>query len=115
LNFLVSKRIEDIDKKLDAEVYTTKTRGERHISGARPVAEGVYALVRYHDHVHLGYSPLFSSLNVSAYVLELPDEPNEVQKAFNIGKEGSFVLQVKNPEVKGISMLGDKTGTFYSQ
>jgi len=93
----VSYRIEDLDKELDAKDYTTKTRGERHVEGARPVGEGVYALVRYHDHVHL------------AYVLEMPEEPTKIQEAFNIGKEGSYVIQVKNPDIKvSFNFLGDK-------
>jgi hypothetical protein len=35
-----------------------------------------------------------------AYVLNLPEEIGEVQKEFNIAKEGSYVLSVKNPEIK---------------
>jgi len=84
----VSRRIEDIDAQLEPETYTTKTRGERHVAGARPLGEGVYAIVKHHTgDVHL------------VYVLELPDEPTEVQRAFNIAKEGSYVLMVKNPEL----------------
>jgi len=38
-----------------------------------------------------------------AYVLELPKELGEVQKAFHIHEEGSFIISVKNPkrEAKG--------------
>lgn len=43
--------------------YRTKTRGLRDEPEARPVAEGVYALVRHGDHTHL------------TYVLELPERP----------------------------------------
>jgi len=41
--------------QLEAEEYTTKTRGARYQAGARPIAEGCYAFVRHDDHVHLVY------------------------------------------------------------
>jgi len=85
----VTSNILEMDKDLAPEDYDTLTRGQRHVEGARPVGEGVYALVQYHNQTHL------------AYVLELPEEPGEVQKTFNIGKEGSYVIQIKNPEAGG--------------
>jgi hypothetical protein len=85
----VSTDIKDIDGQLGPEKYSTATKGEREVAAARPCGEGVYALVEYPDkrHTHLGY------------VLELPQEIGEVQEAFNIEKEGTFVLQVKNPNI----------------
>lgn len=48
--------------------FLVMSRGERHLSGARPCGEGFYALVAHHDkHTHL------------AFVLELPEEIGEVQ------------------------------------
>jgi len=87
----VSRNIDEVEEDLEARTYTTHTRGERHVEGARPVGAGVYAIVKHptKGHTHL------------VYVLELPEEPTEVQKAFNIGKEGSFVVSVKNPDVQG--------------
>lgn len=41
--------------QLEAEQYTTKTRGERYQPGARAVAQGCYAFVRHDDHIHLAY------------------------------------------------------------
>jgi hypothetical protein len=41
--------------KLEPERYLTKTRGERFQPGARPIAQGTYALVRHADHVHFTY------------------------------------------------------------
>src|SRR5262249_39450858 len=41
--------------QLEAEEYTTKTRGDRYQPGARAIAEGCYAFVRHDDHVHLVY------------------------------------------------------------
>jgi hypothetical protein len=51
----------------------------------RPVAEGVYALLEHESHTHL------------VYVLELPTEPGQVQDAFNLKKEGSYIILVKTP------------------
>ena len=53
---------------------------------ARPAGEGVYALASHGNHTHL------------LYALELPQEPDEVQRELNIGKEGAYLLSVKNPE-----------------
>ena len=59
---------------------------------ARPVGQGAYAIVAHGEdgesrHTHL------------AYALELPREPGEPQDELGIGKEGSYVLSVKNPDV----------------
>ena len=52
---------------------------------ARPAGEGVYALARHGNHTHL------------LYALELPAEPDEVQRELHIEKQGSYLLSVKNP------------------
>jgi hypothetical protein len=41
---------------VEAEQYTTKTRGERYQPGARPIASGTYELVDGDDHVRLAYT-----------------------------------------------------------
>jgi len=41
--------------QLEAETYTTRTRGERYQPGARAVAQGCYAFVSHGDHTHLAY------------------------------------------------------------
>jgi hypothetical protein len=83
-------RVESDPRRLrpefDAGSYETKTRGERHVPAVRPAGEGVYALVRHGSHTHF------------AYALELPASPGEVQQAFNIEPEASFVISVKNPD-----------------
>jgi hypothetical protein len=66
--------------------YRTKTLGLRDEPEARPVAEGVYALVRHGDHTHL------------TYVLELPERPGPAERALNIRRQASYVIAVKNPE-----------------
>ncbi|KAL2651754.1 hypothetical protein R1flu_019882 [Riccia fluitans] len=89
---LVTKNTDDIKEVLSAEKYETATRGERENPPCRPVGEGIYRLVRHHNgsraHTHL------------VYKLELPgpDEQHEPQEAFNIEPEGSYVIQIKNPE-----------------
>lgn len=54
-------------------------------SPARPAGEGVYAVARHGNHTHL------------LYALELPAEPDEVQRELHIDKEGVFLLSIKNP------------------
>jgi len=71
----VSSRPEDVEDELDPRRYFTKTRGE-----------GVYAIARHDRHTHLGY------------VLELPEKPGEVQHALNIGEDGNYIVNVKNPK-----------------
>jgi len=85
----VSENLDVIDKDLGEFNYETKaTHQKRHLEGARPAGEGIYAIIKKHGHTHL------------AYVLELPHDIGEVQKAFNIDKEGSFIINVKNPDIQ---------------
>lgn len=83
-------RVEDAAVRLrdefEGESYQTKTRGERHVPAARAAGEGVYTLVEHGGHNHL------------AYALELPRQPDEVQKELNIAPEASFIISVKNPD-----------------
>jgi len=83
----VASKPEDIEDELDQLTYSTATRGERHLSPARPAGEGVYAIARHEDHTHL------------AFALELPERPGEVQEALSIPPEASYIITVKNPEV----------------
>ena len=66
-------------------------RGARTLDACRPVGEGYYAIVSHEKgkHTHL------------AYVLEVPHELGKAQEIFNINHEGSFIITVKNPDVKG--------------
>lgn len=61
---------------------------------ARPAGEGVYALARHGNHVHL------------LYALELPQEPDEVQRELHIEKQGSYLLSVKNPQAGSPPSVG---------
>ena len=90
----VCRGSDEAREEFAGKTYQTKTRGERHQPPARPAGEGVYAVVRHGDHTHL------------AYVLELPEEPGEVQRALNIEAEASYILSVKNPEAGSPSGAG---------
>jgi hypothetical protein len=83
----VAREPEGIEDELDRLTYSTATRGERHLSPARPAGEGVYTIARHDDHTHL------------AFALELPERPGEVQEELNIPQEGSYIITVKNPDV----------------
>jgi hypothetical protein len=84
----VSSRPEDVEVELDPKTYLTTTRGERHRPAARPAGEGVYAIVRHRSHTHF------------VYVLELPREPGEVQRALSIAREASDIVTVRNPRAE---------------
>ncbi|CAG8519261.1 958_t:CDS:2 [Funneliformis caledonium] len=72
--------LDDLKDFTNGRKYQTATRGERTLSSCRLLGRGVYNIVEHKGHTHL------------AYVLEFPEEPNEVQKEFNINKEGSYVI-----------------------
>ena len=70
---------------------------EHHNHAARPVCQGIYALL--HDEnerqTHL------------VYILTIPEEPDDLQKEFGIQeKKGSFVLSVRNPETPAPPNVG---------
>src|SRR5438874_2144808 len=88
LNILTSSNPEDIRKELMPAEYTTETRGERRIEAATPAGEGKYSIVRHHNHTEL------------AYILELPEVPGPTQKEFEIKKEASYIISVKNPDIQ---------------
>ncbi|CAB4395871.1 uncharacterized protein OCT59_024521 [Rhizophagus irregularis] len=78
--------LDEIKEFVSGRKYQTKTRGERSLGSCRLLGKGVYNIVEHKGHTHL------------AYVLEFPEEPTEVQDDFNIKREGSYVISVKNPE-----------------
>jgi len=82
----VSSQADEVEDELDPKTYLARTRGERHRPAARPVGEGVYVIARHRGHTHL------------AHRLELPAQPGDVQRAFNITEEGSYIVSVKNPK-----------------
>jgi hypothetical protein len=72
-------------EELERKAYETKTRGTRELPEARSAGEGRYSIVDHDGHTHL------------AYALELPREPGEVQHAFGIEPEASYIVALKNP------------------
>ncbi|KAF9316342.1 hypothetical protein BG003_002068 [Podila horticola] len=89
---VASTDLSAVEKNLGEYSYSTKTRGDRTQSAARLVAEARYELVYNLDH-----NPHTSHF---IYNLEVPVEPGPVQEAFNIEKEGQFMIQVKNPQIQ---------------
>jgi hypothetical protein len=72
----------------DANELTKELLSDEFRKGdaARPVGEGKYAIVRYHQHAEL------------AYILEMPEQPGEAQNELGIQKEASYVISVINPK-----------------
>ena len=88
LNILTTSNPEDIHRELLPAEYTTETRGKRRIAAAAPAGEGKYSIVKHDGHTEL------------AYLLELPEIPGPTQREFEIKKEASYIVSVKNPEIK---------------
>jgi hypothetical protein len=82
----VSSDAKKIEQGLREKTYQTKTRGKREQPAARSVGEGVYDLVLHNDHTHL------------VYALELPEEQGQAQQELRIEPEGSYILNIKNPD-----------------
>ncbi|XP_022956009.1 uncharacterized protein LOC111457833 isoform X1 [Cucurbita moschata] len=109
---MVTTNVQDVKAALQEGEYDSSTRGHRHISAARAVGEGIYRLVRHKQpdtqkskksyHTHL------------IYKLEFPseDEENEPQNSFNIGREGSFLIMIKNPDVEGDGSRNKRRAQF---
>jgi hypothetical protein len=90
----VSDRAEDLRAELRQRTYETKTRGERRQPPARPAGEGRYVIAGHDGHCHL------------AYVLELPPELGEAQRAMRIEREASYVVAVRNPDAPAPPGIG---------
>jgi hypothetical protein len=88
LNVLTTSNTEDIRKELMPAEYQTETKGTRRIGPATPAGEGKYSIVKHDNHTEL------------AYVLELPKVPGPTQKEFEIKKEASYIISVKNPDIQ---------------
>ncbi|RDY11306.1 hypothetical protein CR513_04057, partial [Mucuna pruriens] len=94
---MVTTNADHVKTALRGEEYETKTRGQRHTSGARAVGEGIYRILR---HKGKGGKRRHSHL---IYKLEFPGEgeKKEPQESLNIEREGSFIIEIKNPEKAG--------------
>ena len=88
LNILSSSNADEIHNELLLPTeYTTKTRGKRRLAAAQPAGEGKYSIIRHGDHTEL------------AYILEIPEIPGPTQTEFEIKKEASYIVSIKNPEI----------------
>jgi hypothetical protein len=88
LNILTTSSPDYIQKELMPAEYTTETRGKRRLAAATPTGEGKYVIVKHDNHTEL------------AYILELPEIPGPTQREFEIKKEASYIISIKNPDVK---------------
>ncbi|XAR74060.1 hypothetical protein NMG60_11008226 [Bertholletia excelsa] len=90
---MVTTRIEDVETALKGEENDVATKGHRRNSAARALGEGIYRILRHgvtgkKTHTHL------------IYELEFPpeQEKNEPQESLDVEREGSFLIQIKNPD-----------------
>jgi hypothetical protein len=88
LNILTTSSPDYIQKELMPAEYTTETRGKRRLAAATPTGEGKYVIAKHDNHTEL------------AYILELPEIPGPTQREFEIKKEASYIISIKNPDVK---------------
>lgn len=94
---LASRR--EISLKRSAQLQSkndTKTKGIRTTGADRLIASGPYCIVSQTAN-ESGSNPERRT-SFLCYTTTLPQEPGEVQRAFNIASEGSFTLSVKNPK-----------------
>ncbi|KAL3739657.1 hypothetical protein ACJRO7_020988 [Eucalyptus globulus] len=93
---MVTTKIDDVKSALKAEEYDTFTRGHRHTAAARALGEGVYRILRHKSKGKKAHTHLI-------YKLEFPpeDEKQEPQESLNVEREGSFLIQIKNPDQHG--------------
>jgi len=115
-----STDIHKIDSDLAEYHYSTVTKGERVVKGARICGEGIYSLIlhqkpkavkRAKGRPRKGKEPEHSTPGVDshvhfAFVLELPEQPGHVQHDFHIEKEGNFLVTVKNPKAENPPNVG---------
>jgi Protein of unknown function (DUF2795) len=88
LNILTSSSVGEIRREFLPAEYQTETKGTRRIGAAVPVGEGKYSIIEHEGHSEL------------AYILELPELPGPTQREFQIKKEASYIVSVKNPDIQ---------------
>ncbi|CAI8611757.1 unnamed protein product [Vicia faba] len=106
---MVTTNAEHVKNALRGGEYETSTKGQRHNSDARALGEGIYRILRHkaegggkRSHTHL------------IYKLEFPGEgeKREPQEELNIEREGSFIIQIKNPEKGGGGLQKKRKAVF---
>lgn len=88
LNVLTTSNPNEIRKEFLPAEYQTETRGTRRVAAAVPAGEGKYSIVEHEGHSEL------------AYILEIPEKPGPTQREFQIKKEASYIISVKNPDIQ---------------
>lgn len=81
---------------MDIHKLNVSASSERKNSAMEPIGEGIYAITR-------GKNERSSHL---AYILTIPDAPDELQKEFGLKARGSFVVSVKNPSTPAPPQAG---------
>lgn len=71
---------------LNEKHYSTKTKGERILPVSHCLGAGKYLLVSHNNHTHF------------IYQLTIPSQVKEIQKEFNLQKEGDYLVNIKNPQ-----------------
>jgi hypothetical protein len=84
----VSEKVENVSAALEKHVYSTATRGERHLDYCRPCGEAVYEIVYHNNATHLIY----------AMELPIPEHFGFAQSAFGLHELGNVIMAVKNPD-----------------
>ena len=84
-----------VEENLQPQTYDTATVGTRIVKADRIAGKGKYLMAKHDD-----------NRTVLGYVLESPSEVGDVQNVFNIIKEGSFSVAVKNPQKKNPPAAG---------
>ena len=95
--------MEDVKQQLSSSDYSTKTVGVRHTPAAAPIGEGVYAITKTERETHL------------VYILTVPSEINEVQKAVGLRQQGSYITSAKNPKSTSPANASLPKGAEYPQ
>ncbi|KAJ4962255.1 hypothetical protein NE237_022194 [Protea cynaroides] len=108
---MVTTRIEDVKTALKGEEYDNATKGHQRKPPARALGKGVYRIIKHYTgkkvHTHF------------IYKFEFPpeDSKHEPQESLNVEREGSFLIQIKNPDQHGRSQFGglqNKRKTVFS-
>lgn len=102
-NILTTTDPKDLEELLTPAEYSTKTKGtKRLMPTAIPTGEGKYSVVKHGNYTEL------------AYVLEIPKKLGPSQSEFEIKKEASYIISVKNPEINipGFASFSNKKPNY---
>lgn len=102
LNWAIVDLVTSNSKELGQEkLGWEETSAEKTVFPARPVGVAQYQLIQHGRHTEL------------AYQLEVPEKPGQVQDAFNIFEQGSYIFKIKNPSGAAPGYPGAKQKAGY--